>query len=165
MGIDMRDKIPTTRAVIAIRKAGVSVRPHFVRYEKEAVTDSAAAGIGVTSHDVVKTLVMEDHEENSFIVLMHGDMQVSTKELARILGVKRVTPVTIKKAERLTGYMVGGISPFGTRRKLPVYIEESILQLPRFYINGGRRGFLVEMLPREIEEILKPIKVVVGRST
>ena len=160
----MRDKIPTTRAVIAIRKAGVSVRPHFVRYEKESVTDSAAAGIGVTSHDVVKTLVMEDHEKNAFIVLMQGDMEVSTKDLARLLGVKRVSPATIKKAERLTGYRVGGISPFGTRRKLPIYIEESILELPRFYINGGRRGFLVELLPEEIKTILSPIMVNVGRD-
>jgi len=161
----VKDKVPATRAVIAIREAGVLVRPHFVKYDKEAVTDSAASGIGVTSHDVVKTLVMEDHEENPFIILMHGDMQVSTKDLARIMGVKRVSPATIKKAERLTGYTVGGISPFGTRRKLPVYIEETILQLPRFFINGGRRGLLVEMLPSEIEDILNPIKVVVGRST
>ena len=159
----MKDKVPTTRAVIAIRDAGVLVRPHFVKYDKEAVTTSAASGIGVTSHDVVKTLVMEDHEEIPFIVLMHGDMQVSTKDLARIMGVKRVSPATIKKAERLTGYTVGGISPFGTRRKLPVYIEESILQLPKFYINGGRRGFLVEMWPEEIVKILNPVKVNVSR--
>ena len=160
----MKDKVPTTRAVIAIREAGVLVRPYLVKYEKESVTDSAAASIGVTSHDVIKTLVMEDHEETPFIVLMHGDMEVSTKDLARILRVKRVSPATIKKAERLTGYRVGGISPFGTRRKLPVYIEESILELPQFYINGGRRGFLVELQPGEIVTILNPIKVNVGRD-
>jgi Cys-tRNA(Pro) deacylase len=102
---------------------------------------------------------MEDEGKAPLIVLMHGDREVSTKELARRMGVKRVTPVSADTAHRLTGYMVGGISPFGTRHSMPIYMEESILSLPRIYINGGRRGFLVGLDPKELLRVLKPTVV------
>jgi len=112
---------------------------------------------------VIKTLVMEDDRGRPLIVLMHGDKQVSTKALARTLGVRSVRPAEIKTAQRLTGYLVGGISPFGTRRPLPVYVEETIFKLPRLLINGGRRGFLVEMEPETLIKILDPKIVNVAR--
>lgn len=160
----VREKVPSTRAVLALRKAGVEFTPHYYMYDKDAVTEAAAVEVGVSTHEVVKTLVMEDESGNPFIVLMHGDMQVSTKGLARLLGVKNVGPVSVRSAERLTGYMVGGITPFGTRRGLTVYVEESILSLPKIYINGGRRGFLVEIIPEVLVEVLNPIAVNVGRD-
>lgn len=160
----VREKVPSTRAVLALRKAGVDFTPHFYMYDKDAVTEAAAAEVGVSTHEVVKTLVMEDDGGNPFIVLMHGDMQVSTKGLARLLGVKNVSPASVRSAERLTGYMVGGITPFGTRRELTVYVEESILSLPKLYINGGRRGFLIEISPGDLVKVLDPIAVDVGRD-
>ena len=160
----VREKVPSTRAVLALRKAGVDFTPHFYMYDKDAVTEAAAAEVGVSTHEVVKTLVMEDDGGNPFIVLMHGDMQVSTKGLARLLGVKNVSPASVRSAERLTGYMVGGITPFGTRRELTVYVEESMLSLPKLYINGGRRGFLVEISPGDLVKVLDPIAVDVGRD-
>jgi len=160
----VRLRIPSTRAVMALREAGVDFTPHFYKYDKEAVTEAAATELGVSTHEVVKTLVMEDDTEKPFIVLMHGDMQVSTKELARYFGAKSVRPVSVRTAERLTGYMVGGITPFGTRRGLKVYVEGSILSLPKIYINGGRRGFLVEISPEGLVKILNPTTVNVGRD-
>lgn len=160
----MREKVPSTRAVLALRKAGIDFTPHFYMYDKDAVTEAAAAEVGVSTHEVVKTLVMEDDGGNPFIVLMHGDMQVSTKGLARLLGVKNVSPASVRSAERLTGYLVGGITPFGTRRELTVYVEESILSLPKLYINGGRRGFLIEISPGNLVKVLDPIAVDVGRD-
>ena len=160
----VREKVPSTRAVLALRKAGVDFTPHFYMYDKDAVTEAAAAEVGVSTHEVVKTLVMEDDGGNPFIVLMHGDMQVSTKGLARLLGVKNVSPASVRSAERLTGYLVGGITPFGTRRELTVYVEESILSLPKLYINGGRRGFLIEISPGNLVKVLDPIAVDVGRD-
>jgi len=102
---------------------------------------------------------MEDDRENPLIILMHGDQQVSTRELARFLGVKSVVPCSADKASRLTGYLVGGTSPFGTKRDLPVYLEETILALPQIYINGGKRGFLVGISPQDAELVLKPVLV------
>ena len=160
----VREKIPSTRAVLALRKAGVEFIPHFYKYDKDTVTEAAAAEVGVSTHEVVKTLVMEEDSGDPFIVLMHGDMQVSTKGLARLLGVKSVGPVSVRSAERLTGYMVGGITPFGTRRELKVYVEGSILSLPRLYINGGRRGFLVELSPDDLVKVLDPTVVNIGRE-
>ena len=158
----VKEKDPTTRAILALREAGVEFTPHFYKYDKESVTEAAAAELGVSAHEVVKTLVMEDDSGKPFIVLMHGDMQVSTKGLARLLGAKSVGPVSVRSAERLTGYMVGGITPFGTRRELKVYVEESILSLPRLYINGGRRGFIIEISPDDLVKALDPIAVVIG---
>jgi Cys-tRNA(Pro) deacylase len=129
----------------------------------ERVTEGVAQELGVPEHTVIKTLVMEDDLGNHMIVLMHGDKQVSVKSLARILGVRSVRPAEVKTAQRLTGYLVGGISPFGVKRPLPVYVEESILRLPRLLINGGRRGFLVEIEPEVLISILEPVSVNVAR--
>jgi Cys-tRNA(Pro) deacylase len=116
----------------------------------------------VDEHAVIKTLIMEDDRRNPLVVLMHGDRQVSTKELARVLGVKTVSPSPPDVADRHSGYQVGGTSPFGTRRPMPVYMEETILELSRIYINGGKRGFLVEIDPKDAQRILKPELVKVG---
>jgi len=156
-------KIPSTRAVIFLRENSIDFNPHFYKYDKDAVTEAAAKEIGVETNDVVKTLVMEDDEGKPFVVLMHGDKRVSTRSLARTLGAKNVTASDPRTAERLTGYIVGGISPFGTRRPIDVYVEESILSLPRIYINGGRRGFLVEISPEDLIRALKPIVVNVAQ--
>lgn len=157
------DKAPLTRAVAALREEGVEFIFHFYGYRKDAVTEAAAKDIGVDEHIVVKTLVMETGDGEPLIVLMHGDRQVSTKALARQIGVKTVKPSSPESAERLTGYQVGGISPFGTKRKLPVYVEETILGLPRLVINGGRRGFLLELAPQVLIDMLKPTPVNVAR--
>ena len=119
----------------------------------------AARELGVDEHLTVKTLVMEDEKKSPFIVLMHGDREVSTKDLARILGVKTVQPCDPAAANRHTGYMVGGTSPFGTKKALPVYVEETILSLPVIYINAGRKGLLVEMKPAELLRILEATPV------
>ena len=114
-------------------------------------------------HLVIKTLVMEDDQRTPFIVLMHGDKQVSTKNLARAIGAKSVTPCDPHGALKHTGYMVGGISPFGIKKPLPIYIEETILSLPRIFINAGRRGLLFEMSPADLVKVLKPQPVKVAR--
>jgi len=111
---------------------------------------------------VIKTLVMEDEQGRPLIILMHGNLQVSTRELARLIGVKQISPCTADTARKHTGYLVGGTSPFGIRSRMPVYVEESILGLARIYINGGKRGYLVEMAPSELIRVLKPVTVKVG---
>ena len=108
----------------------------------------------IPEHAVIKTLVMESEASRPFIVLEHGDYQVSTKQLARILGVKRITPCVEEKAQKYTGYQVGGISPFGTRKSMPIYVEKSILTLDTLYINGGKRGFLIEITPDDLVRAL-----------
>jgi Cys-tRNA(Pro) deacylase len=110
----------------------------------------------VDEHAVIKTLVMEDEDARPLVVLMHGDCEVSTKALARHLGVKSIKPCVPAVADRHSGYQVGGTSPFGTRRPMPVYMEATILELPRIYINGGRRGLLVEIDPKEAARVLQP---------
>jgi Cys-tRNA(Pro) deacylase len=125
-------------------------------------TEVSARELGVEEHLVIKTLVMEDERHTPLIILMHGDRQVSTKELARVMGVKQVTPCTAETAQKHTGYLVGGTSPFGTRRKMPVYMEESIAELPEIIINGGKRGYLVQMKPAELMRVLNPTLVRVG---
>lgn len=158
----MKEKIPSTPAVLALRAARAEFTPHFYDYEEHGGTAVSARELGVDEHHVVKTLVMEDDAANSFIVLMHGDMKVSTKELARAIGVKRVAPCAPDAAQRHSGYRVGGTSPFGTRKRLPVYMEKSILDLPRIYINGGSRGFLVGMVPQVVASLLGPVLVEVA---
>ncbi len=157
------DKAPFTHAVAALREQGIAITFHFYGDRKDAVTRAAAMEVGVDEHVVVKTLVMGTGKGSPFIILMHGDRQVSTKALARQLGLKRVKPSSPKDAERWTGYLVGGISPFGTKRKLPVYIEETILDLPRIIINGGRRGFLLELAPQDLITMLNPTPVNTAR--
>lgn len=147
-------KVPSTPAVLALRAAGIPFTPHFYTYEERGGTAVSSRELGVDEHAVVKTLVMADENERPLIVLMHGDMKVSTKALARTLGVKRVEPCRPDIATRHSGYQVGGTSPFGTRKRMPVYVERTILSLPRIYINGGSRGFLVEVDPAAIAAAL-----------
>lgn len=154
-----KEKPPVTPAVRALRAAGVQFTDHLYPYEEKGGTAVSARELCVDEHSVVKTLVMEDEGKNPLIVLMHGDRQVSTKELARIMGVKHVAPCSSETAHRHTGYVVGGTSPFGMRKELPVYLERSILSLPRIYVNGGRRGYLVGVDPKEVALMLKPVLV------
>ncbi|MFN7953732.1 MAG: Cys-tRNA(Pro) deacylase [bacterium] len=155
------DKVPATQAVRTLRAAKVDFAPHLYRYEERGGTAVSARELGVDEHAVVKTLVMEDERRQPLVVLMHGDREVSTKELARHLGVKSIEPCKPEVADRHSGYQVGGTSPFGLRRAMPIYVEESILALPTIYVNGGKRGFLVAIAPRELLRVLdaKPVRV------
>jgi Cys-tRNA(Pro) deacylase len=128
-------------------------------YIEHGGTSAFATEAGVDEHAVVKTLIMEDETKRPVVVLMHGDREVSTKELARILGVKTVQPCTPETAERHSGYLVGGTSPFGLRKPMRVYVEASALDLPRIYINGGKRGFIVGLEPKELVRLLGPTPV------
>ncbi len=157
-----REKTPVTTAVRALRAAGVAFTDHLYMYVEKGGTAVSSRELGVDEHCVVKTLVMEDDRKNPLIVLMHGDRQVSTRELARVAGVKAVAPCTPETAFRHTGYLVGGTSPFGTRRSMPVYMEETILDLPKIYINGGKRGYLVGIDPKDAARLLHPTPVRVG---
>jgi Cys-tRNA(Pro) deacylase len=157
-----KEKIPVTPAIRLLREQKVAFSPHLYDYEEKGGTAVSARELGVDEHCVVKTLIMEDEKKNPLIVLMHGDRQVSTKELARMIGAKSVSPCPPQIADRHSGYQVGGTSPFATRRAMPVYLEETILELPKIYINGGRRGFLVGVAPQEVVRLLKPVTVRVG---
>ncbi len=157
-----RDKVPVTPAVRALRAAGIEFTDHLYEYEDKGGTAVSARSLGVDEHSVVKTLVMEDEVRHPLIVLMHGDRQVSTRELARVIGVKTIQPCSPESASRHTGYLVGGTSPFGTRKQLPVYMERTILALPRIYINGGKRGYLVGMAPADAQRLLQPTLVSVA---
>jgi len=154
-----KERAPVTAAVRVLRDAGVSYTEHPYDYEEKGGTAVSARELRVDEHCVVKTLVMEDDRKRPLIVLMHGDRQVSTKELARAIGAKSVAPCSPEAANRHSGYVVGGTSPFGTRHPMPVYVEETILSLPKIYINGGRRGFLVGMSPADAARILSPVPV------
>jgi len=157
-----KEKIPSTPAIRVLRKSGITFTPRPYKYEDRGGTKVAARELNCDEHQTVKTLVMEDADKKPFIILMHGDMEVSTKELAREIGTKTVTPCDPQTAQKHTGYMVGGTSPFGTRKNMPIYMEESISDLSTVLINAGRRGFLVEIQPAEIVRILDPIPVKVG---
>jgi Cys-tRNA(Pro) deacylase len=146
-----------------LRENQVDFIEHPYKYEEGRGTEVAAKELGVDEHLVIKTLVMEDDQKVPFIILMHGDKQVSTKELARTIGVKSVHPCDPQVAFKCTGYIVGGISPFGIRKKLRVYAEETIFSLPRIFINAGRKGLLCEMSPAELIRVLKSIPVHVAR--
>jgi Cys-tRNA(Pro) deacylase len=151
-----RDKQPVTAAVRVLREHGVEFTHHPYTYEDRGGTEVSARELGVDEHAVIKTLVMEDDAKRPLIVLMHGDREVSTKNLARHLKVKTVAPCAPAVADRHSGYQVGGTSPFGTRRAMPVYMERSIAALPRIYVNGGRRGYLVGLDPAELVRVLRP---------
>jgi Cys-tRNA(Pro) deacylase len=155
----MKEKPPVTSAVRALRAAKVPFTDHLYAYEEKGGTAVSSRELGVDEHAVVKTLVMEDDGKRPLVVLMHGDKQVSAKELARFLGVKSVAPCSPETALRHTGYLVGGTSPFGMRKPMPVYMEETILALPRIYINGGKRGYLVGIDPKDAARILEPVLV------
>jgi Cys-tRNA(Pro) deacylase len=152
-----KDKQPVTNAIRVLRQHGVAWTDHPYAYEERGGTEVSARELGVPEHQVVKTLIMEDDRRQPMIVLMHGDREVSTKNLARHLGVKSVTPCAPAVADRHSGYVVGGTSPFGTRRAMPVYMQSTIATLPRVYINGGRRGYLVGLEPADVVRVLKPV--------
>jgi Cys-tRNA(Pro) deacylase len=152
-------KTPSTPATRLLRERGVAYTEHPYRYEEKGGTRVSARELGVDEHAVVKTLVMEDDSGAPLVVLMHGDREVSTKALARQLGKKSVEICKPDAANRHSGYLVGGTSPFGTRKKLPVYVERSILHLERIYINGGSRGFLVGIAPADLVRVLAPTPV------
>jgi Cys-tRNA(Pro) deacylase len=153
---------PVTPATRRLDEAGAEYTRHLYDYRKSGAV-AAARQMGVDEHAVVKTLVMEDDEENPFIVLMHGEKEVSLKELAREVGARNVETSSRRDAQRLTGYTVGGISPFATRRPLQVYVQSTILELPYLYINAGRRGFVVGMKPETLVHLLDPVPVDVTR--
>ncbi|HYH86038.1 MAG TPA: Cys-tRNA(Pro) deacylase [Pyrinomonadaceae bacterium] len=150
---------PVTPAVRLLREKRVEFEPRLYVYEERGGTRHSAEMLGVDEHAVVKSLVLETDARKPLIVLMHGDREVSTKHLARTLGVKSVTPCDPATAQKHTGYLVGGTSPFGTRAKLPVYVERTIFELTKIYINGGKRGFLVEIEPKDLR-ILSPLEEV-----
>lgn len=157
-----KEKLPATAAIRALREAGIEFSAHPYNYEEHGGTEVCARELKVDQHSVVKTLIMEDEKKQPLVVLMHGDRKVSTKELARAAGVKTIMPCAPDVASRHTGYMVGGTSPFGLRRLMPIYMERTILALPRMYVNGGRRGLLVGMNPRDAVALLKPTLVAVA---
>jgi Cys-tRNA(Pro) deacylase len=154
-----KDHASETPATQWLKRAGVSYSEHLYDYVEHGGTGESARQLGVDEHHVVKTLVMEDDAARPLLVLMHGDRQVSTKNLARQIGAKKVQPCKPDVAQRHTGFLVGGTSPFGTRKAMPVYVEASVLQLPRVYINGGRRGYLVGIDPAVLVQALgaKPV--------
>lgn len=155
----MSTKYPVTQAVRALRAANVAFEAHEYAYVEKGGTAASSAALGVPEHNVIKTLVLEDDSKEPLIVLMHGDKQVSTRNLARQIGARSVQPCKPEVADRHSGYQVGGTSPFGTRRAMKVYMERTILDLPRIWINGGRRGFLVSLDPKEAARVLAPVLV------
>lgn len=149
-------KAPVTAAIRVLREHKAVFSDHLYAYEEKGGTAVSSRELGVEEHAVIKTLIMEDEAKRPLIVLMHGDREVSTKNLARHLGVKTISPCTPEQANRHSGYLVGGTSPFGTRRAMPVYAQQSILDLPKIYVNGGKRGYLLGVAPQVLAEILKP---------
>ena len=157
-----KDKFPVTPAIRFLRQTKVEFGSHLYAYEDKGGTTVSSRELGVDEHAIIKTLVMEDEERQPCIVLMHGDCEVSTKQLARQAGAKSIQPCSPETAMRHTGYQVGGTSPFGNRRTMPIYVETSIFDLPYIYINGGKRGYLVSLVPSELERILSTVKVQVA---
>jgi Cys-tRNA(Pro) deacylase len=143
-----------TPATAYLAKHGVTYTEHEFEYKEHGGTSHSSTSLGVPEHQVVKTLIMENERGDPLVVLMHGDRKVSTKELARQAGVKRIAPCKPEAATRHSGYLIGGTSPFGTRKSMPVFLERSVLELPRIYINGGRRGYLLGMDPAELTRVL-----------
>jgi Cys-tRNA(Pro) deacylase len=157
-----KEHISETPATQFLRKHGVTFTEHPYAYEEHGGTAVSSRELGVPEHAVVKTLVMQDEAARPLIVLMHGDCKVSTKNLARQAGCKSVEPCKPEVANRHTGFLIGGTSPFGTRKAMPVYVEKTILELERIYINGGRRGYLVGIAPGELVRVLAPTPVEVA---
>ena len=149
-----KDHASETPATQWLKAHKVTYTEHLYDYVDHGGTAESARQLGVDEHAVVKTLVMEDEAARPLIVLMHGDRQVSTKNLARQIGAKRVQPCQPEVAQRHSGFLVGGTSPFGTRKQMPVYVEATVLELPRIYINGGRRGYLVGLAPAVLNGLL-----------
>jgi Cys-tRNA(Pro) deacylase len=155
-----KEHVSETPATSFLRKHAVNFSEHPYAYEEHGGTAVSSRALGVPEHEVVKTLVMQDEAARPLLVLMHGDCKVSTKNLARAIGCKSVEPCKPDVAQRHSGYLIGGTSPFGTRKAMPVYVEESILALAKIYINGGRRGYLVGIAPGVLVEVLgaKPVQ-------
>ena len=154
-----RNHVSETPATQWLRAHGVAFKEHVYEYVEHGGTGESSAQLGVPEHEVVKTLVMQDDAARPLVVLMHGDRQVSTKNLARAIGARSVEPCKPEVAQRHSGYQVGGTSPFGFRKEVPVYVQGTILDLPRLLINGGRRGYLVEIAPAVLTEVLGAVPV------
>ena len=153
---------PITQAIRFLRQKKVDFAPHLFEYVEKGGTKHSAEVLGVDEYLVIKTLVFETNEKNPVIILQHGDREVSEKNLARFLNVKSVSPASAEKANKLTGYIFGGTSPFGLKTKMPVYAEKTIFELENIYINGGKRGFLVEIKPKVLKEVLKIEEIEIG---
>ncbi len=147
-------KYPITQAIRFLRQKKIDFEPHLFEYVEKGGTKHSAEVLGVDEHSVIKTLVFKTNEKKPLIVLQHGDREVSEKNLARFLNVKSVSPASSEKANNLTGYLFGGTSPFGLKTQMPIYVEKSIFELDKIYINGGKRGFLVEISGTVLREIL-----------
>jgi Cys-tRNA(Pro) deacylase len=158
----VKEKFPTTPAILELRVQAAVFTLYFYKYENKGGTKAAALKLGVTEHSVIKTLIMEDETGKPLIILMHGDNEVSTKSLARSLVVKSVIPCQPQVAQKHTGYKGGGTSPFGTKRKMPLYMEKTIGDLTSIFINASSRGLLAKMSPGEIIRILQPVMVSVA---
>jgi Cys-tRNA(Pro) deacylase len=146
-------------AIRALRAAGIAFVPHLYPYQPRGGTRASSEALGVPEHTVVKTLIFETERGDPLCILMHGDREVSVKQLARAIGAKSVAPCAPEVADRHSGYQVGGTSPFGLRRAMPIYMQSTILDLPLIYVNGGARGFLVELDPRDAQRVLAPVLV------
>jgi len=155
----MSSQYPVTHAVRALRAAKVAFEAHEYAYVEKGGTAASSAALGVPEHHVIKTLIFEDDAKEPLVVLMHGDKQVSTRNLARQIGARSVQPCKPEVADRHSGYQVGGTSPFGTKRAMRTYMERTIVDLARIWINGGRRGFLVSLDPKEAARVLAPVLV------
>lgn len=151
-----------TPATIFLGEKGVAFTEHHFEYVEHGGTSHTSSALGVPEHQVVKTLIMENEKAEPLVVLMHGDRKVSTKALARAAAMKRIAPCKPDTATRHSGYLIGGTSPFGTRKSMPVFLERSVLELPRIYINGGRRGYLLGMDSAELVRVLSPVLVEVA---
>jgi Cys-tRNA(Pro) deacylase len=152
-------KHPVTMAVRALRAAKVAFEPFLYPWEAHGGTSASATALGVAEHAVVKTLIFEDESARPLCILMHGDREVSAKNLARTIGVKSVGPCKPEVADRHSGFQVGGTSPFGLKHAMPIYMECTIAEMPAIYINGGARGFLVRLVPSEVVRVLHPVLV------
>jgi len=150
-----KEHVSETPATQFLRKQGVAFTEHPYEYEEHGGTEVSARELGVDEHHVVKTLIMQDEAAKPLVVLMHGDRKVSTKNLARQIGCKSVEPCKPEVANRHSGYLVGGTSPFGTKKAMPVYVEKTVLELDKIYVNGGRRGYLIGIAPAAMQAVLK----------
>jgi Cys-tRNA(Pro) deacylase len=146
-------------AIRVLRAAGIPFVPHLYAWQPHGGTRASSVALGVPEHTVIKTLIFETERGEPLCILMHGDREVSAKQLARAIGTKTCAPCVPEVADRHSGYQVGGTSPFGLRRTMPIYLQATILELPKIYINGGARGFLAELDPRDAERVLAPVRV------
>ncbi len=153
------DKFPVTAAVRVLRASGVAFNGHLYTYEDRGGTAHSSRALGVAEHSVIKTLVLEDQDKKPLVALMHGDLEVSTKALARFLGLRSIAPCAPETANKHSGYEVGGTSPFGARKVMPVFMQRSLLDLELVYINGGKRGYLVSLSPHDVRRITNAVLV------